>query len=375
MLFRKAFKFRLESNAGQRQKLFQQAGCVRFVYNQALTKQRECLATGEKLFTYHQLAGQVTLQKKEQQTLWLGEVHSQPLQQALRDLDRALRDGLQKKKGMPHFRAKGKHDTFRYPQGVKLLGNRVFLPKVGWVKFRKSREVEGVIKNTTVSFCCGYWYVSLQTEIQIEAPVHPSQTGVGIDLGVKRFATFSNREYAEPLDSFRTMEERLAREQRRLARKVKGSKNWYKQKRKLARLHKRVADIRRDYLHKLTDELSQNHALIVIEDLKVSNMSRSARGTVENPGTHVGQKSGLNKAILDQGWYEFRRQLTYKMAWRGGELRVVPPEYTSQTCPECGHVDKANRPTQERFCCVNCGHAGHADEVAAQNIWYRGTTR
>ena len=131
--------------------------------------------------------------------------------------------------------------------------------------------------------------------------------------------------------------------------------------------------MRRDYLHKLTDKLSKNHALLVIEDLKVSNMSRSARGTVENPGAQVRQKSGLNKAILDQGWYEFRRQLAYKMEWRGGELRVVRPQYTSQTCPKCGHIDRANRPTQERFCCVKCKHAGHADEVAAQNIWYRGT--
>jgi putative transposase len=112
--------------------------------------------------------------------------------------------------------------------------------------------------------------------------------------------------------------------------------------------------------------------MIAIEDLRVSNMSKSVKGTADNPGTHVSAKSGLNKSILDQGWYSFRRTLEYKQQWRGGIVVTVPAQYTSQTCPECGHISKDNRTTQARFCCVACNYSNNADVVAAINILERG---
>lgn len=143
---------------------------------------------------------------------------------------------------------------------------------------------------------------------------------------------------------------------------------WQKQKRKIQCLHSRIANIRRDYLHKVTTTVSKNHAMIVIEDLKVSNMSKSAAGTVSQPGRNVRAKSGLNRSILDQGWYEMRRQLEYKQLWRGGQVLAVPPAYTSQRCACCGHTAKENRLSQSQFRCQVCGYTANADVNGARNI-------
>jgi putative transposase len=157
-----------------------------------------------------------------------------------------------------------------------------------------------------------------------------------------------------------------------MSRKVKFSSNWKKAKVRVQRIHIGIANARKDFLHKTTTTISKNHALVCIEDLQVRNMSRSSKGTVEQPGKKVSQKSGLNRAILDQGWGEFRRQLGYKLAWNGGMLLAVPPHHTSQTCPACGHVSKDNRQTQASFLCVDCGYENHADVVGAINVLARG---
>jgi putative transposase len=170
------------------------------------------------------------------------------------------------------------------------------------------------------------------------------------------------------VNSFRKAEKKLVCEQRKLSRKIKGSQNWHKQKAVVARLHIRIADIRNDYLHKCSTTISKNHALVVLEDLKVSNMSASAKGSIENPGRNVKAKSGMNKAILDQGWHEFRRMLEYKLLWRGGKVVTISPRYTSQTCPQCDHVCPDNRKTQHVFRCMVCGYTENADLVAAMNI-------
>ena len=195
---------------------------------------------------------------------------------------------------------------------------------------------------------------------------------IGIDLGIARFATFSDGKYLEPPNSFKTKAAKLAKYQRRMAHKQKFSNNWKKAKAKVQKIHTQIANDRRDFLHKATTTLSQNHALVFIEDLQVRNMSKSAAGTAENPGKNVAQKSGLNKAILDQGWGEFRRQLDYKLAWNGGMLFAVPPHYTSQECPACHHVSADNRQTQAQFVCVQCHYENHADHVGAINVLERG---
>lgn len=157
-----------------------------------------------------------------------------------------------------------------------------------------------------------------------------------------------------------------------MSRKVKFSSNWKKAKAKVQKIHTTIANARCDFLHKASATISQNHALVCIEDLQIRNMSKSAKGNSEQHGKMVRQKSGLNRSILDQGWGEFRRQLDYKMAWNGGVLFAVPPHNTSRTCPCCGYVAKENRQTQAQFLCVECGYENHADLVGAINVLERG---
>ncbi len=250
-----------------------------------------------------------------------------------------------------------------------LENRRVKLPSgLGWVKFRQSQRVNGKIKNATISQLAGQWYISFQVEIETAEPNHTSTTIVGLDAGVAKLATLSDGTVFEPVNSFQKNQKKLARLQRQLSRRVKFSNNWQKQKRKIQCLHSRIANIRRDYLHKVTTIISKNHAMIVIEDLKVSNMSKSAAGTISQPGRNVRAKSGLNRSILDQGWYEMRRQLEYKQLWRGGQVLAVPPAYTSQRCACCGHTAKENRLTQSKFVCRACGYTANADVNGARNI-------
>ncbi len=346
------------------------AGACRFVFNRALALQNENHEAGKKYIPYTKMASWLVEWKNATETQWLKDSPSQSLQQSLKDLERAYKNFFQNRAAFPRFKKRGQNDAFRYPQGVKLdqENSRIFLPKLGWMRYRNSRQVTGVVKNVTVSQSCGKWYISIQTEREVSAPVHPSASMVGLDAGVAKLATLSDGTVFEPVNSFQKNQKKLARLQRQLSRKVKFSNNWQKQKRKIQRLHFRIANIRRDYLHKVTTIISKNHAMIVIEDLKVKNMAKSAAGTVSQPGRNVWTKSGLNRSILDQGWYEMRRQLEYKQLWHGGQVLAVPPAYTSQRCACCGHTAKENRLSQSKFRCQVCGYTANADVNGARNI-------
>ncbi|QKM89564.1 RNA-guided endonuclease InsQ/TnpB family protein [Escherichia coli] len=365
-----AFKFQLRPGGQQEREMRRFAGACRFVFNRALALQNENHEAGNKYIPYGKMASWLVEWKNATEMQWLKDSPSQPLQQSLKDLERAYKNFFQKRAAFPRFKKRGQNDAFRYPQGVKLdqENSRIFLPKLGWMRYRNSRQVTGVVKNVTVSQSCGKWYISIQTESEVSTPVHPSASMVGLDAGVAKLATLSDGTVFEPVNSFQKNQKTLARLQRQLSRKVEFSNNWQKQKRKIQRLHSRIANIRRDYLHKVTTTVSKNHAMIVIEDLKVSNMSKSAAGTVSQPGRNVRAKSGLNRSILDQGWYEMRRQLEYKQLWRGGQVLAVPPAYTSQRCACCGHTAKENRLSQSKFRCQACGYTANADVNGARNI-------
>lgn len=346
------------------------AGACRFVFNKSLALQNENHEAGNKFLSYVKMATWLVEWKKAPETQWLKESPSQPLQQALKDLERAYKNFFQKRASFPRFKKRGHSDSFRYPQGVKLdqANNRISLPKLGWISYRNSREVVGEVKNVTVSQSCGNWYVSIQTEYEVTEPTHSSTSMVGLDAGVAKLATLSDGTIFEPVNSFKSNQKKLARLQRAMSRKVKFSNNWNKAKRKVQNLHSRIANIRRDYLHKVTTTISKNHAMIVIEDLKVANMSKSAAGTVSQHGRNVRAKSGLNRSILDQGWYELRRQLEYKQLWRGGQVLPINPAYTSQKCACCAHTAKENRQSQSKFECLACGYIANADVNGARNI-------
>jgi putative transposase len=351
-------------------------GSCRFVYNQALALQRARYVRGERKLGYAELCKLLTEWRNHAEKSWLLDAPTHPLQQALKDLERAYQNFFARRAQFPKFRKRGQHESFRYPDPKQFeldqRNGRLFLPKLGWMRVRLSRAVLGAPRNATVSRSAGKWYVSIQTEREVEPPVPQATSAIGIDMGVARFATFSNSGFLIPLNSFRRHETRLRCAQRALSRKVKFSQNWKKAKARIQRIHARIGNARGDYLHKATSAISKNHAMVCIEDLRVKNMSASAAGTAENPGRHVWAKSALNKSILDQGWFEFRRQLEYKLQWAGGQLLAVPPQNTSQQCPVCGCVSAANRLTQARFRCVECLHEEHADLVGAKNILARG---
>ncbi|MDD5412803.1 MAG: transposase, partial [Methylobacter sp.] len=314
-----AFKYELMPDGEQQRNMRRFVGSCRFVFNKALALQQAHYAEGKKKLSYADLCKQLTQWRKNSETLWLSETHSQPLQQTLKDLERAYKNFFEKRADFPRFKKKGQSDSFRYPQGCKLdqANNRIFLPKLGWIRYRNSREVLGTVKNVTVLGKQGKWFASIQTEREIERPLSTATTAIGIDVGIARFATMSNENYIAPLNSFKKHQQRLARYQRRMSRKVKFSNNWKKAKAKVQKVHSSIANARKDFLHKTTTTISKNHALVCIEDLQVRNMSKSSKGNNEQHGKRVKQKSGLNRSILDQGWGEFRRQLHYKVAWNG----------------------------------------------------------
>jgi putative transposase len=304
-------------------------------------------------------------------TLWLAEAPRHPCDESILDLHRAFQNFFAKRADFPRFKRKGERDGFRYPDQKQIKldreNGRISLPKLGYIRYRNSRMVPGEVRSATVSLRAGKWYVSILTKREVEQPV-PQGAAVGIDVGVTRFATMSDGSYIAPLASFRKHEKRLAKYQRRMARKVKGSSNWKKAKSRIQRIHARIADARADFLHKAWNTISKNHTMIAVEDLKISNMSKSAKGTASAPGRNVRAKSSRNRSILDQGWGEFHRQLEYKTAWRGGYFVAVDPKNTSRTRPCCGHVSKDNRKTLALFRCVECGHEANADHVGALNV-------
>jgi IS605 OrfB family transposase len=374
---RKAYKVRLKTNNNIENKMVQYSGSARFLWNRCLAMNLERLERRQPILWYNELAFWLTLWKQSEEYAFLKECPSQVLQQKLKDLERAFRDCFDKNqplKRAPVFKKRGLNNGIRFPQGFKIDNCRIFLPKIGWIGIHKSCEIIGTFKNITITNRGGQWFASIQVEQMIEIEKHASDSEIGIDAGVKCFAAFSDGTMINGVHSFRKHEERLAREQRKLSRKKRGSNNWKKQKREISKLHHTIANVRQDFLHKLSTDISEKQAKVFVEELQIRNMSASAMGTVENPGRRVKAKSGLNKSILDQGWFEFRRQLDYKLFWRGGMLAEVNPRYTSQRCSSCGHTAKENRVSQATFKCLVCGHEENADVNAAKNILTVGQT-
>ncbi|MBI9095255.1 MAG: transposase [Sphaerochaeta sp.] len=364
----KGYMFRLKPTSEQVEQLRRIAGCNRFVWNQALALQKRASEEGQKPIFYVEMSSFLTNWKRDQFP-WLAESPSQALQQTLRDLDTAWKKCVQEGAGVPRFKKRGRcRESFRIPQGFRFDNRRVLLPKLGWIGFFKSREMAGEPRNITVFERAGRWYMSVCCKRDVATPLHPSASVVGVDMGITRMATVSDGTVYPPINAVRRYEKQLARAQRQLARKAKGSNRRRKARLHVSRIQEKIANVRKDYLHKVTTDLSKNHAEIVMEDLSVKNMSKSARGTTEEPGTNVRAKSRLNKAILDQGWSMFKVMLEYKQKERGGTLVLVDPAYTSQTCSACGVVDKLSRCSQAVFLCRSCGYTINADLNASINI-------
>ncbi|MDO8040379.1 transposase [Janthinobacterium sp. SUN137] len=371
-----AYRFELRPTGEQERAMRRFAGSCRFVFNKALALQKENHAAGNKFIGYVDMSKYLTAWRNCCETPWLAAAPRSALQYVLKDLEKAYANFFAGRAKFPRFKRKGDRNAFRVAAKgairIEQTNSRLRFPKLGWLRYRKSRDIVGEPVNATISQADGKWFISIQTRREVDPVVPIATSAVGIDVGIARFATLSDGSFIAPLNSFKRHQQRLARYQRRMGRKVKFSNNWRKAVAKVQRIHTCIANARKDFLHKATAAISQHHALVCIEDLQVRNMSKSSKGSVAQPGKRVRQKAALNRSILDQGWGEFRRQLNYKMEWSGGMLLAVPPHHTSQTCPACRHVSKDNRQTQAKFLCVNCGYANHADVVGAANVLERG---
>lgn len=396
MIIRKAYKFKIKTNFREKIIFSKMAGCVRLVWNKALALQksnceyinqqfvklggramceREAKKLKKLLYKKYFSTGfdivtkaLVPVWKRSKELAFLNECPAQSLIKPIADLDKAFYKAFTKKGGFPRFKKKGGVDSIHFPQGFKLKGNKVFLPKIGWVKFFKTRDIEGTIKNVTVtSDRLGNWFASFCTEK--DKVIEKRMNGeIGIDLGVINFVSLSDGQMIKKPKSIKNLNILKKRFARAVNRKKRGGSNRKKAVLVLTKLETKIANIRKDFLQKTSTTLSKNHALIVAENLKISNMSKSASGTKTNPGVNVKAKSGLNREILSNGWGDFKTMLQYKQEYSGGVFLAVNPINTSRKCSCCGVIDKNSRVRQEWYACLHCGHEIHADKNAAINI-------
>ncbi len=382
-----AYRYRLYPTALQVEALHRWCGCARAIYNAGLEQRQVAWRDHGTSLSYNdQGANQLTEAKRA--LPWLAEPHSDVLQQSLRDLDCAYRNFFAGRGGFPRFKRKGRRDSFRVqaranaPICVRRLSRHwgeIIIPKFGAIRFRWSRRPVGEIRHLTVSRDVLGWHVCLCCNEPIRAVAVNDAAPVGVDRGVTATAALSTG----MLHRTPTLSTGQAERQRRLARKAgrqetvrrrqpndqrRRSRRHQRTLDALARLQAREARVRKNFLHKLTTDIAKSHGVVVIEDLRVKNMTRSAKGTIESPGKNVAQKRGLNQAILRQGWGEMEQMLAYKLDRRGGTLIKITPAYTSQRCGQCGVITALSRRSQSVFKCVACGHTAHADINAARNI-------
>lgn len=375
----KAFRYRIYPTAEQDAFLRQTAGCCRAIYNAAL-EQRRTWGVRRRI-RYEDQAGELKSCKAE--FPWLKEVPSHCLQQALMDLDGAYRRFWRKEAGPPRPRSKRDGDRMRFPDPKQIVLNSkeglLVLPKLGRrksdcgaLRVRLHRPIEGEIRSVTVTRIAGWWYASILCEINLDSPLPRGIDRIGADMGVaKPIALSDGGVISLPRVSAR-LTRRLRVLQQRLARSRKGSRNRRKIADRIAAVHAHLARRREDAAHKATTALADRCEIIAVEDLRVRNMTGSARGTVETPGRNVRAKAGLNRSVLDVSLRRVRTLLDYKTNWRNGTLVAVPAHYTSKTCAECGHVSAENRENQASFRCLSCGHEANADHNAARVILARG---
>ncbi|GIH60431.1 hypothetical protein Msi02_12480 [Microbispora siamensis] len=280
--------------------------------------------------------------------------------------------------GFPRFKGRGWFDTVEWPkdgdgcrwdsQPGHPTATFVRLQGIGHVRAHRHRPVRGRVKTISIKREGSRWYVILSCDDVPAETLPATGAAVGVDMGVASLVTTSD---GDPLANPRHLEAsagRLAAAQRALACKKRGSKRRRKAVARVAALHAKVRRQRLDTAHKAALTLVRGYDVIVHEDLRIANMTRSAAGAIERPGRNVAAKSGLNRSILDAGWGVFLRVLAYKAESAGRELIAVDPRNTSRTCSRCGHCAKDNRLTQAEFACTTCGHTAHADVNAATNI-------
>ncbi|MCG5220056.1 transposase [Streptosporangium sp. KLBMP 9127] len=379
---RRSFRFLLRPTSAQSAVLAQCLEDHRQLYNAALEHRRTAYRKAGVSVRYGDQSGELKHIRADDsggQGRW--SFSSQ--QATLRRLDKAFAAFFKRVReghapGFPRFKGRGRFDTVEWPKdgdGCR-WGSQphhptavyVRLQGVGHVRVHQHRPVRGIVKTISVKREGVRWFVILSCDDVPAKPLPATGAVAGIDLGVASLATTSGGEHLANPRHLAASAERLAGAQRDLARKKRGSKRRRKAVARVAALHGKVRRQRLDGAHKAALALVRTYDVIVHEDLKVANMTRSASGTIDAPGVNVAQKSGLNRSILDAGWGVFLTILSHKAESAGRELITVNPRNTSRTCSRCGHCAKDNRPSQAEFACTACRHEAHADVNAAINI-------
>jgi len=366
-------RFRVEFTNEQAEYAEQIAAVCRAVWNTGLQQRREYRRRGAWM-NYQPQAAELAEAKADHP--WLAAAPGHCLQQTLMDLDKACR--VHGTFGVRWRSARRWRPSFRFPEGNKMVVERlnrrharVKLPKLGWVRFRLSRRLDGVlIRSATLTREGRHWFVSfLVDDNDATPPVHSVPgSAVGVDRGVVVALATSDGQLRDR-DFVSDGERRRALcLQRRLSRVGKYSRNRAKTREALAVIRARERHRRQDFCARTAHELATDNALVVIEALKTKQMTRSAKGTLDKPGTNVKAKSGLNRAILSKGWHQFALALASAARYSGTRVVTVPPQYTSQRCSRCGHVDPKSRESQAVFRCTHCSHTEHADVNAAKCI-------
>jgi len=353
MLIQKGFKYRLYPTEEQEKLLLQHGGNTRFLWNLFLEQNIEEYKKNRKFLWYYDLANSLPKLKEEHE--FLKHSFSQSLQQTARHFDKALKDFLKiEERNFPTFKKKNLYnDSFTCPQKYRLSYSYVFIPKIGEVRWIKHRPLQGKPKKITISQEGDKWYCSVLCEYEKEEKPKQSDNLVGIDLGLKSFAVLSNGKTIKNIRTLKKYEKKLKKESRKLSRKEKCSNNRFKQRLKVSKIHTKIKNIRKDFLHKTTYSIAKNYDGIVLENLNVKGMMRN---------------HNLSKAISDVSWSEFKRQLEYKCRWNDKHFVVIDRfEPTTKVCSDCGCI-KEMKLSDRVFECEDCGLILDRDYNAAINI-------
>jgi putative transposase len=380
---KKAFKYRLYPTRQQEQLLNKTLALCRELYNASLEERTEAYRMSKVTITYNQQANQLP-EIKEIRPEYT-DIHSQVLQDTLRRVQKAMDNFFRRVKngetpGYPRYKSYNRFDSFTYPQSGFSLphDNRVCLSKIGTIKIKLHRPVEGKIKTCTIKREVDHWYIVFSCEVEEKEPLPANNEAVGVDMGVTHFATLSTGETIENPRHYRRAQKRLAQLQQTLTRKKKGSHRRAKAKRQLAKLHRKIKNQRKDFLHKESRKLVNTYGTISFENLNISGMTRRPQPkqdetTKEYLANGAAAKAGLNKSILDAGWYQFQQYCTYKAEEAGRSVVLVDPKNTSQRCHNCGRI--VRKTLADRWHSCECGTELHRDHNAALDIQRLGSSQ